>query len=78
LRDQAVVPDACRSAGALIALAPRSVEQARAVCDGSVPTQDEAIDYVRSLLAVEASASEPAGAPTKSAKPALQHGESES
>jgi hypothetical protein len=48
------------------------------VCDGSVPTQDEAIDYVRSLLAVEASASEPAGAPTKSAKPALQHGESES
>jgi hypothetical protein len=82
LRDQAVVPDACRSSsGTFVALAPRSVERARATCDGSLPTQDEAIDYVRALLAVEAAAPDaraPAGTPTKSAAPPLQHGESES
>jgi hypothetical protein len=79
LRDQSVVPDACRSGGKLVALAPRSVEQARASCDGGLPTQDEAIDYVRALLAVEAGAKDEAGtAPAPAAaSPALQHRESE-
>lgn len=76
LRDRRLVPDACRSGGgALTALTLPTEEQARAVCDGSLPTQDEAIDYARALLAAEAATHDATPAP---ASTPLQHGEAES